>query len=54
MLYTCSAGTDNPLNDEMGDDQYENITVQQKLAPPNTDFLASLLSITQVCSSGGH
>ena len=46
----CSqpAETDNPLNDEMGEDQYENITVQQKLAPPNTEFLASLLSLRQV------
>lgn len=32
----------------MGGDQYENVIVHQKLAPPNTDFLASLLSISQV------
>lgn len=32
----------------MGEDQYENITVQQQLAPPTTDFLASLLSLSQV------
>lgn len=40
--------TDNPLNDEMGEDQYMNITVEQELKFPDTAFLSSVLSPEQV------
>lgn len=49
VLVLCnSADTDNPLNDELGEDQYMNITVEQELNFPDTSFLASVLSLAQV------
>ena len=44
------ADTDNPLNDEMGEDQYTNITVEQQLKFPDTDSLFAVLSLQQVSS----
>ena len=45
------AETDNPLNVELGEDQYANIVVQQELAPPNLQFLTSILSLSQASGS---
>ena len=48
------ADTDNPLNNELGEDQYMNITVEQELNFPDTTFLASVLSLAQVIFMPGH
>ena len=45
----ADAETDNPLNNEMGEDQYLNITIEQELKFPDTESLAALLSLKQVC-----
>lgn len=44
----CFAESDNPLNDDLGEDQYMNITVEQELSFPDTSFLTSVLSVAQV------
>ncbi|KAL0036571.1 hypothetical protein WJX79_000925 [Trebouxia sp. C0005] len=47
VVYYGTTETNNPLNDEMGEDQYMNITVEQELKFPDTTFLSSVLSPEQ-------
>lgn len=49
-LCFCFAESDNPLNDELGEDQYMNITIEQELNFPDPTFLTSVLSVAQVKS----
>ncbi|KAL3159758.1 ATP-dependent DNA helicase II subunit 2 [Trebouxia sp. C0009 RCD-2024] len=47
LVYYGTTESDNPLNDELGEDQYMNITIEQELNFPDTSFLASVLSVAQ-------